>query len=624
MNEAPLDAPYQHAHESTTEKIKPNLPKITPFTVPSDGVVPPWSSLPYEIVLSIFQHAMPPYPVGPVRESPSVSWIAMAATICKAFCKPALVALYERTQLKDLLGPHLLLETLEKEPRKCIIDYPSKIRSLVMDFHDTLAYTVPKQGRFDMNRLLSLIPRLQSLSLRDYNDFPPFRKPDYWGQSWSYPAHFYQTMDRSKIRLKEYHWNIKLGSFHDSEETHPLNGTVPNPTALHDIRSLSISDFEYDSYFVYQPCCRQHEGPLLRPDGEIREQVGKNFFHLLKNLSELSLTNYKLPEDPFPEASRPWLTTPRLQGSLIETYWGVFLDTIPKNLTSFSLTHTALRSDHLHGFLATGGSRLRCLTLNHNRNLNFFFLTSLRAFCPCLEELHVDLTYYSDTWARRATDPHYSDLLTADTVPEWPSTLRSLRVINMRQLTSEAAETFFKSLVDSSSRLQDLREIVIKASLNTAWRRRAEFREKWIPRLKKVFQRPWVEPRKELASEKAFRLFKESEVKGHAQNGEGSSRRSKRIQYQRDSSDDEVPVSRRRTRLHGRGSGAAQKAENDHDEDENNDVIQGLCTTVDISIDNLRPTEMRFSELDFLDAEPSGDEDWTGDRDDARGERYAW
>jgi hypothetical protein len=40
--------------------------------------------------------------------------------------------------------------------------------------------------------------------------------------------------------------------------------------------------------------------------------------------------------------------------------------------------------------------------------------------------------------------------------------------------------------------------------------------------------------------------------------------------------------------------------------------IQGMCDEVDVRIDNLRPREEQFHESDFLDSEPSGDEDWAG------------
>lgn len=54
-------------------------------------------------------------------------------------------------------------------------------------------------------------------------------------------------------------------------------------------------------------------------------------------------------------------------------------------------------------------------------------------------------------------------------------------------------------------------------------------------------------------------------------------------------------------------------------------MIQGLCETVDVSIDNQRPSEMQFNEDDFMDSEISGDEDWTAAGEVASPpQRYAW
>ncbi len=52
------------------------------------------------------------------------------------------------------------------------------------------------------------------------------------------------------------------------------------------------------------------------------------------------------------------------------------------------------------------------------------------------------------------------------------------------------------------------------------------------------------------------------------------------------------------------------------------EIIQGMCETVEVRIDNLRPTETQVTEADFLDEERSGDDDWNGDDDDEGG--YAW
>jgi hypothetical protein len=85
-------------------------------------------------------------------------------------------------------------------------------------------------------------------------------------------------------------------------------------------------------------------------------------------------------------------------------------------------------------------------------------------------------------------------------------------------------------------------------------------------------------------------------------------------------------------RLRSRSNIAANYDESSNDEsgpeieasDEGVLFVQGGCHTVLFRIDNFRPREEIYGEADFLDAEPSGDEEWNGndDQDDEGG--YAW
>jgi hypothetical protein len=98
-------------------------------------------------------------------------------------------------------------------------------------------------------------------------------------------------------------------------------------------------------------------------------------------------------------------------------------------------------------------------------------------------------------------------------------------------------------------------------------------------------------------------------------------------------SDSDAPLSRSRARklrlshethetkrtssppLNGKGKQAANKEQ----------FIQGFCTVVEFSLDNLRPNENLFTENDFLDSEPEGDADWDEDaEEDFEGGGYAW
>lgn len=217
---------------------------------------------------------------------------------------------------------------------------------------------------------------------------------------------------------------------------------------------------------------------------------------------------------------------------------------------------------------------------------------------------------------------------------------------------------------------------MLQAHINIAWRDRAAFRDQWIERLQRVYLRQPQDPNPNMASLKAWRTWKESqrpkviesskngpsdlhsrelshvlvtphkfsadvpEAPGEQHNSDNdahSNRRSKRIfdqvilQAASPPEEPEAPRARgkgRRERVH-REYDAISVASN-HDEQDREDwrdtpenFIQGLCSIVDIRIDNQRPREEQFNESHFLDSEASGDEEWT-EGAEAEEDGYAW
>lgn len=217
---------------------------------------------------------------------------------------------------------------------------------------------------------------------------------------------------------------------------------------------------------------------------------------------------------------------------------------------------------------------------------------------------------------------------------------------------------------------------MLQAHINIAWRDRAAFRDQWIERLQRVYLRQPQDPDPNMASLKAWRMWKELQrpkviesvkdgspalhgrevshvlVTPHRPSGDVSEapeeqhnsdnhalshRRSKRISDQvilqaaLPPEEPEAPQARgkgRRKRGH-KESDAISIASN-HDEQDREDwrdtpesFIQGLCSIVDIRIDNQRPREEQFNESHFLDSEASGDEEWT-EGAEAEEDGYAW
>jgi len=53
-------------------------------------------------------------------------------------------------------------------------------------------------------------------------------------------------------------------------------------------------------------------------------------------------------------------------------------------------------------------------------------------------------------------------------------------------------------------------------------------------------------------------------------------------------------------------------------------VVQGRCDVVNLVISDQRPAQEQFHEADFLDDEPSGDEDWDGRDRAITSNGYTW
>lgn len=63
------------------------------------GKAMPWNTLPYQILVSIFEYASWPLVADAITPLPSISWLLGTALCCKAFAEPALAALYHSPPL---------------------------------------------------------------------------------------------------------------------------------------------------------------------------------------------------------------------------------------------------------------------------------------------------------------------------------------------------------------------------------------------------------------------------------------------------------------------------------------------------------------------------------------------
>ncbi|KAB8648502.1 hypothetical protein FH972_026158 [Carpinus fangiana] len=584
----------------------PQRPAPPQRHIPSDGVIPNWADLPYEILCSIFRYASHPLRNDALQHTPARHWLCQAARICKGFCEPALAALYYDPPLDALPDPFALLDLVTQDQSTLTINYKTKVKRLELMARDTLAYTMPGRGLFDLSSLLPYLPQLREMYIKELGDLPPFRMYGGPRQGYLLSPKLWQILRDNPNPLTGWRWNCSM-------------------------MSLDANSFSYN-YPV-----------LLVPPGESR------WFLFLKHLEVarilLQPTNDNVRGSPEPDPAKdvsamfikvikqiPGLESLTLESCVHKT-WD-FLTILPRTIKSIKIVNTPyLSSEAMLRFMETHGAGLESLDLSHNQYLDLAFLADLRRLCPNLRFLKMDATYYSAVALQNDSEPIYDSLLLPEDVPTWPDALVSIELTNLRKWELEAVQVFFGSLIRAAPQLPKLRHIVIRAMLSIGWRDRAGFRDKYIGTLKRIYERHSPLPDPHLASLRAHKLYKEALGKRStipsaplpvveadipvAADGKALRRSSRaKVSYnESDESDSDVIPNRDAI------DGVSSIAEFKHV------PVQGLCDIVDVNIDNLRPAEVQFKEADFVDSEISGDEDWTEGRERERQERseqYAW
>lgn len=602
------------------EPNEPHKEQAVAATIPTDGHQPAWTSLPYHVLLQVFVYASHPLRDENMKPTSSIPWLVQMARMCSAFTKPALTALYRNPPIfamkqtrKDLVH-HFI-----SPPADAHEDHRVMVKRLELDATQMLALTDHHNSVADLAALIRSLTTLREIDIFDPVDRPPFRERMRRLRRWVYPPELFEALRQSSLRLRSWRWNSRFCS------QGPLwMKDIHGDTAFQSLRDLTLTKFH----------------PVeVREDRDEREDV----------------VGQPTTEELVASALA---TLPNLKSLSFETCGIVsdrLLPLLPANLVSLNITNCGeLLSDSLQAFLATHGSQLRDLVLNHNQALDMSFLVDLKQSCPKLELLRMDMTYYSSLSMSSDNEPLYETLLGEMERPTWPSTLRSIDLEYLRKWNSTAATNFFGSLIDAAEELPSLREIVIIAMVNTDWRQRAEFRRKWTDRFREVFAQKCQPPSPHLASLRAYREWK-------AQGADTTEETEKNDSLIEDvckdahptpsdtesDSDSDVPLLQSRKqkqddkwgsrRLRSRGkvhanydesSGEERETETNSEDDAPSDAgarfVQGRCHTVLFRIDNFRPREEIYGEADFLDAEPSGDEEWNGNDDHFDEGGYAW
>jgi len=603
----------------TSQKLTSCPLATTPYdsqesvSIPTDGVIPTWVDLPYEILFSIFDFA---------KESSTfhyqgdqnrhVNWLVGAARVCKAFTEPALAVLYHSLTVTSSAQAFRLQRFLEGLSSTHIINYKTKIKKLEMDI-STLTHSNPGRGAFDPADLIAYIPQVRIIDFFDLCDLPnnrDRRKP--------YRLHvhdsFFDALVRNEVFLTEWRWICPAWATLEHRRICVDRIVAQTSFALRSLRVLTMVDFG-DTFFGVDNC----------PGDTTDTPRFATMMSVLPLLEKITFRKCVVPSSS--------------------------LKFLPKTLTRLTFSECdGFDSFALADLLSSHGSQLTELTLNHNRNLPLSFLVGLQSACPKLQVLSVDLTYYSNLLSVDQAEPKYHKLLRANERPTWPSTLRIIEIYYLRHWDLPAAENFFSSLVDSAASLPDLRRLVLTASIDIEWRHRSFFRDTWVERYKRVFLRKSEPPNPHLRSLKAFKLWKQTQASQDSEVGpsvpnhpmaesddsdtpltaRGRREHLSRVQQLPTPQPSEVATSSRSLRPRKKIIDAAEDSEVAQGSPSLRDQviedhIQGMCDVVDIRIDNLRPRENQLHESDFLDSEKSGDEDWSeGQELVDEAQDYAW
>ena len=597
-------------------KLKPNEISQTasqPAAIPTDGHKPAWASLPYHVLLQVFVYASHPLHDENFKPTSSISWLVQMARMCSTFTKPALTALYRNPpifatrQTRRELVHHLI-----NPPPEAHEDYRVMPKRLTLDATQMSGLTDPTHSVADLAALIRSLTTLREIDIFDPNDRPPFRERLRRMRRWLYPDELFSALRDSGLRLRSWRWDSTFCP-HGPLWMKSIHGEQ----AFQSLRELTLTKFHPE------PARNDEDEPTTEPT--LEELLG-SALAVLPNLRSLAFETCGIVS-------------------------GTFLPLLPTNLTSLNITNCGeVLADALQSFLATHGAHLEELILDHNQALDLSFLVELKHSCPKLEVLRMDTTYYSSLAMSSDNEPLYEYLLGADEVPTWPSTLRVIDMQYLRKWDSTAADNFFNSLIGSAEELPWLQDLTIIAMVDTDWRQRAEFRRKWSATFQAVFARKWKAPSPHLASMRAFREWKAQHAPAEKTSHEDIESEKVDSFIEGVSEEIEVPEAGESNaplvasskkqeswgsqRLRARSKATTSYDEESGDEGESNQSsseemsavghVQGRCQTVIFRIDNFRPREEIFAEADFLDAEPSDDEEWNGNDEANDGGGYAW
>lgn len=201
------------------------------------GRIPPWQTLPYQILLRICQYASYPLYRDASHDTGSIAWLTQLSTLSKSFHDAAIATLLYSPPLFPAYRAHGLQRLLDTPQDALSTVYRNKVKRLDVE----VRHLLNKKGGIDLMALLKQTPVLDALHL--YHNYDLVGAV-YWaqpsasrGRNWSYPPELFEALDENHIRLLGWSWN---GRFPDTKSVLDQMNTMHGRKCLEGLKSLSI------------------------------------------------------------------------------------------------------------------------------------------------------------------------------------------------------------------------------------------------------------------------------------------------------------------------------------------------------------------------------------------------
>ncbi|KAF3918838.1 hypothetical protein ABW20_dc0101387 [Dactylellina cionopaga] len=438
----------------------PSSSSSVAYATPRQAKYPPWTRLPYLILLEIFEYAS----TDPHDNIESVdhAWLYNTAFTCKSFFEPAINLLYQVPPTAPVPRLRKLVETITANP-----NLGKKIR--IFESHNSVRVLDAKLVKFELDSLIRLTPNIQGICLSTDMRIPeaPIVTFDvshgYYGKHVDIPPAVLTTLEEMNIELKKWTWDGRLCraianqyTIVNEDQGAPkkkakkkrgfgwLDVVHRDLNAFKTLRTLTLTNFDDLESF---PFSKGIDAESQVQIATIAGAIGR--LHYLKNLT---LKNCGFVNDYFMSQIAGMHQLRKLVLSGLNN----------------------VDAGDLQNFLRVGGKELEELEVLHCPQVMLGFLSSLDAVTPKLRRL-----LFEDCPGMLTDD----QLEVLDIpAPQWPATLESLTMRSLGNWKAVDCEVFLRSLVDTarSGGFMSLRELDIWCILpELSWRDRASSRKYW-------------------------------------------------------------------------------------------------------------------------------------------------